>query len=269
MNITGIRTRLIIDGLEYLRVPEMEIEYRRHEHLSAARITLPDPRGEVFQSVTSGAGMEIHLGYRDHDADVWSGTVRQINPDRKKDQIRLTGIGMELPLSSTTILQSWKNETPEAIIRFCVGQTGMTIGRIDDTGIIFPRFTASSIPVWQVARQCEHTCFRAFGKDMNTWDLWVGKDEAVNWGDSDEIAETPVIATAAGLISHLPAAGSKNGLARVETFLMPGFRRCGKFYLHDAGRGINGVFRARIVRHVVRPDKVRTYIYYGDIYEKF
>jgi hypothetical protein len=269
MNITGIRTRLIIGGLEYMRIPEMEIEYQRHFHLSVARVTLPDPSREVYRSVTTGTAMEIHLGYRDNDADVWSGTVRQVNPDRKKDQIRLTCVGIELPLSTTMIMQSWEDETPEAIIRYCVGQAGMTVGSIDATGIVFPRFTASSIPAWQVARQCEHTCFRAFGKDMNTWDLWVGKDGAVNWGDSDESGDVPVIATGAGLISHLPETDSKTGLARVETFLLPGFRRCWKFQLRDTGRGIDEVFRARIARHVVKRNKVRTYIWYGDEYGKF
>ncbi|NDY73989.1 hypothetical protein DO021_19665 [Desulfobacter hydrogenophilus] len=269
MNITGIRTRLIIGGQEYLRIPEMSLDYRRHAPLSVAQVTLADPGGDIFKSLSPGTAMEIHLGYRDQEADVWTGTVQRVTPDRKPDQVRMTGVGGELPLSETLITKSWENETPEAIVTYCVGQTGLPPGNIDATGIIFPRFVAATIPVWQVARQCEHSCHRGFGRDMDTWDLWMDKAGSVHWGDSDEDGDIPVIATAGGVISHAPATAPLTELSMVETFLLPGFRRCGKFQLTDTRRGIDDVFRARVVRHVVQPNKIRTYIWYGAEYGKY
>jgi len=272
MIITGIRDRLIIGDLEYFDISEMEIDYQRHSPLSVARATLADPAGKIFKSLAQGTQMEIHLGYRDQEADVWTGTVERVIPNRPTDQVRIAGVGIELPLAATIIMKSWENETPEAIVTHCVGQSGLPVGTIAATGITFPRFVASSIPVWQVARQCEQTCYRGFGKDMATWDLWVDKAGTVHWGNDNETGSIPVIATGAGLISHVTGLASSGvsciRMNRVETFLLPGFRRCGQFQLQDITRGIDDTFRARAVRHMVRPDKVRTYIWYGAEYGK-
>lgn len=269
MNITGIRIRLIIDGTEYLRVPAVEIVYQRHVVLSRAAVTLPDPSRAVYKGVGVGAVVEIHIGYRDQEADIWRGMVEEVSPDCKPDQLRFSCVGIERPLAATTIMKSWENETPEAIIKYCIGQSGMPVGNIGATGIIFPRFSASTIPVWQVARQCEHTCAAGWGKNMDTWDMWVDKGGIVHWGDTYEDGNIPVIATGAGLISHSPAVSPGIGLSMVETFLLPGFRRCGKFRLRDVRRGIDDIFRARVTRHAVLRDKVRTYIFYGDEYGKY
>ena len=267
-NITGIRTRLFIGNQEFFRVPEYGIEYRRHAHLSQAWAVLPDATGEIYRSVKKNDSIAIHMGYRDQDADIWTGTLTRFS-DSKKDQILINAIGIEYPLTQTIIKNSWMNESPESIVRYSINQTGMQTGIIDSTGIVFPRFIASDKPVWQVVRQCEHTCNKAFGMNMDSWDLWVDKDGLVNWSMGIEPCDIPVIATAGLLIKHTPSTGQGTGLAMVETFLMPGFRRCGEFKLKDIRRGINNVFRARIVKHVVRPDRVRTYIWYGDEYGKY
>lgn len=267
--VTGIRTHIFISDREVFRAPECRLSYERHAHLSRAGILLPDPRGEYFAAFKAGDPVRIRMGYRDEVPDVWTGTVSRLAPPNARDQILVHAVGGELPLNTTKIKQSWMDETPEAIVRFSVKQAGMSLGRIDSPGVVFPRFTASNIPVWQVVRQCENTCVKAHGLAMDGWALWVGLDGKVNWGPGHEEGDIPVIQTGNTLIRHLPAPERQLGLGVVETFLIPGFRRCGQFRLIDTVRGIDAVCSAVGVTHVIKPTSVRTHIRYGDINAKY
>jgi len=267
--ITGIRTHIFIGNLEIFRCPECSIHYSRHSHLSCVEILLSDPGGNLFKTFKASDPVIIRIGYRDQVPDEWTGTISKIAPPNKRDQILVKAVGMERPLSDTRIIQSWENETPEAIVTWAIGQAGLDVGKIDSPGVIFPRFIASNIPVWQLARQCEHTCRKAFALDMRGWALWMGSDGIVNWCRSDEDVDIPVIETGSTLIRHLPATGLQTGLSLVETFLMPGFKRCMKFRLKDNARGIDQIFSSLAVRHVIKPASVRTFIKYGEMYEKY
>lgn len=267
--ITGIRTHIFIGGTEVYQCPRAWIESVRHRPLSRAGITLPDALGEWYRSISPGTAVEIRLGYRDQAPATWQGTVAWVKHGHTKDQITVGAVGVERPLCETLILQSWEDETPEAILKWAIGQAGLTAGRIDSPHVTFPRFVASDIPVWQVARQCAHTCRRAYDLEkMRRWAFWMGADGEVNWGDFDEPGVTPVIATAAGLIRHKPASDAL-GLNEVETFLLPAFRHSMLFRLVDSRRGIDDTFRALVVRHSIRPHAVRTFIRYGEEYGKF
>lgn len=267
--ITGIRTHIFIGNLEIFRCPECSINYSRHSHLSCAEILLPDPGGNLFKTFKASDPVIIRMGYRDQVPNEWTGTISKLAPPNKKDQILVKAVGMERPLSDTRIIQSWENETPEAIVTWAIGQAGLEIGKIDSPGVTFPRFIASNIPVWQLVRQCEHTCLKAFGLDMNGWALWMDSIGKVNWCSSDEDVDIPVIETGSTLIRHLPATGLQTGLSLVETFLMPGFKRCMKFRLRDSIKGIDQILSGLEVRHVIKPTSVRTFIQYGEMYEKY
>ena len=265
--ISGVRTHIFIDGIEIIRAPHVCIESERDLPLSLAEVTLPDPQGEYFKSIKIGGDVDIRLGYRNEEPAVWKGTVLSRRPGTN-DQVLINAVGEDLPLSVTHITQSWENETPEAIIKWAIGEAGMGVGRIDSPGVVFPRFTASCIPVWQVARQCAHTCQKAFGIDMSKWALWMGKDGNINWGDFDEQGDVPEIETGAGLIKHSPDNGTR-ALNMVETFLIAGLRHSLKFRLVDTRRGIDNEFRALRVKHEIKDRSVRTFIWYGTEYEKF
>ncbi|PKN67192.1 MAG: hypothetical protein CVU57_04365 [Deltaproteobacteria bacterium HGW-Deltaproteobacteria-15] len=265
--ITGIRIHCFIGGMELLRAPRIWIESERHKALSRAGITLPDPKGEIWRMVSTGGPVEIRYGYRDDDPATWKGTVAWKRPGTE-DQVEIGAVGVELPLSATRITQAWENETPEAIIRWAVGRAGMAAGRIDSPGVVFPRFVASNINVWQTARQCAHTCQRSFGLDMSRWALWAGADGAVNWGDFDEPGLRPRVATGAGLINHSPATDAY-GRSIVETFLIAGFMHSQIFRLLDTRRDIDDELRALRVRHELNERSVRTFIRYGDEHERF
>jgi hypothetical protein len=265
--ITGLRTHIFIGSIEVLRAPGVFMHFERHVPLSRVGITLPDPAGELYKEINNGDNVEVRLGYRDEDPDIWTGSVSYKRPGTR-DQIVVNAVGEELPLSTTFITQSWENETPEAIIKWAIGQAGMEAGAIDSPGVVFPRFVAACAPVWQVACQCAHTCQKAFGIDMSKWALWMGADGKIYWGDFDEPGDTPVIETGAGLIKHSPDGGDLSW-STVETFLTAGFRHSMKFRLVDTRRDIDDEFRALQVRHEVKERSVRTFIRYGEENEKF
>lgn len=264
--INGLRVQIMIGAREVLRCPHLEIVSLRHSPLDHADVTLPDPAGELYRDIRTGEPVAISLGYRDQPQGVWQGTVSRVRPGTTRDQLELSASGPELPLATTRIRQSWEHEDPAAIVRYCVAAAGLLSGRIDSPGPLLPRFVASDIPVWQVARQCALTCRRSFGVDMSRWALWIGADGRVNWGDFDEPGEVPVIATGAGLIEHLPGSPSAAQLSRVSTFLLAGFAASRLFRLRDTRRGVDGLFRSLVVRHTVMPTSVRTHLEYGAEY---
>lgn len=263
--MTGIRTHIFIGNLEILRTPRVCLYFERHKPLSRACIALPNARGDV--GITLDDPVEIRLGYKDKEPAVWRGQVAHINTVNK-DQIDVGVVGLEVPLAKTRITETYENETPEAIVKNVINQTGLAAGQIYSTGVVIPRFIASNIPVWQVVRQVEYTCQKAFGLDMSGWGLWMGSDGLVNWGNFDESAEIPVIATGDKLIRHLPANDSFS-LNTVETFLLPGFRASQKFRLKDTKRGIDAEFRALAVEHKVTSRSMRTVIQYGEEHARY
>lgn len=266
--LSGIRAHVFIGGVEVLRTPGVWVESARHRPVGRAGVTLPDPDGAVFRSVAKGDAVEIRMGYRDETPAVWQGAVAWRRRGATGDQVEIGAVGPDVPLSTVRIVQAWSDEAPEAIVRWAVQRTGLPAGRIDSPGCTLPRFVASDIPVWQVARQCAQSCDRGFGIDMRAWALWMGADGAVNWGDFDEPGEVPVIATADMLIAHTPAEDATS-LHRVETFLLPGLRHSQVFRLRDRRRGIDALFRALLVRHELMETRARTYISYGDEFEKY
>ena len=260
MEISGIRIDITIGGYETQRAPLWWIESLRGYPLGRAGVTLPDPEGELHQAIKVGDAIEIEVGYRDQDSVSWTGTVALVYPGETRDQLEIRAIDGAKPLTDTKIIQAWENETPEAIVAWAIGRTGLSIGKIDPTGVTLPRFVASNIPVWQVVRQVAESCERQFGLEMAARALWLGSAGA-NWSDSDEPGYVPVIATMEGLIDHDPAT---QGIATpmITTWLLADLSHSRLIHLQDDKRGIDDVFRAQRVRHEGTPDKTRTFIWY-------
>jgi hypothetical protein len=268
MNITGFKIHLVVGKFQVVRCPGFWIESERHAPLTRGGITLPDPKGRLFQSIQEGEPVNISLGYRNQAPAEWKGTVAWLRPGTGKDQVEIGVVGNDLPLTATRLTQAFENEAPEAIVRWAIIEAGLTPGRIESPGVIFPRCVVSDIPVWQVARQCCHTCTRAFGLDMREWALWMGADKTVNWGPFDEPGQVPVIASGANLIQHSPDSEAVM-FNQVETFLLPAMRHSMRFRLTDARRGVDGTFRAVKVRHSMQETKIRTFLLYGEDHEQY
>lgn len=266
--IAGLNIYIRVGRIELMRVPSAKIISERHKPLTLMSITVPDPAGDVYQSVKDRDAVSIIFGYRDQTPAVWKGTVKGKAVNENKDQLVIEVVGPERPLTETIIKQTFFEETPEAIVKFCIEQAGLKPGRIDAIGVTFPRFVASSIPVWQVVRQCEHTCKKAYGFDMRQWACWMGKDGKVNWGPFDEIADIPVIESNSNLIEHSPGESSL-AMNRVETFMLPNMMHSMKFRLRDIKRGIENNFRALKTQHIWEDSLARTFISYGKEYERY
>lgn len=267
--IDGFNTYIRVGKIEFPRAPGVKIISQRNVPLTRFEITVPDPTGNIARATSDRDTVSIIVGYRDQDPALWEGTVKRDSVRRNKDQLVINVAGPERPLLETMIKQSFQEETPEAIIRYAVSRTGLSTGNIESPGVVFPRFTAMSIPVWQVARQCEHTCSRAFGLDMRAWALWMGKDGKINWSPGDETtANIPVIESNANLISHSPGRNSAD-MSRIETFMLPHLMHSMRFRIKDAKRGVEGEFRALKVEHELSFGRVRTFIHYGDDHERY
>ncbi len=266
--INGLNVSIRIGDFDVIRAPEIRIVSERHRPLTRMGIVLPDPDRLLFKAISENDAVQISLGYRDQAPGIWAGTVSHIEPGNTKDQVLINCVGPEKPLVTTMAIQAWENDSPEAIIKWGIAQAGMVAGQVDSPGCVFPRFVADNRSVFELAGACEYTCQASFNIDMSRWTLWVDAAGKVNWGDFDEPADMPVIETGAGLIRHTPSGGfGKHHL--VETFLIPGLRHSMKFKLSDSIRGVNGTFRALKVVHSLKDDTVRTFISYGDEYDKF
>ncbi len=266
--ISGFNIQIRVGSIEAQRAPKVQILSQRNHPLTLITVVLPDPQGEICRLIRDRDPMAIVMGYRNQAAAQWSGSVLGGPESRGKDQVVINGIGPERVLVETLIKQSFYQETPESIVRFAIGQAGLQAGKIEPIGMMFPRFIASNIPVWQVARQCEATCHRAYGMDMRSRTFWMGRDGRVNWGNFCESADMPVIESQANLISHSPGE-STAGLSRVETFMLPHMMHSMKFRLKDFRRGIEGIFKAEKVMHRFGDNQPRTFISYGAENERY
>jgi len=260
MELNGLNIDITIGGLEVLRAPSWWIDSLRGHPLGRAGITLPDPDGELYQSIALGNAVSIEVCYRDQEPVTWDGTVSLVYPGETRDQLEIRAVDAAKPLTETKILQSWQEETPEAIITWAINQTGLDVGDIESTGVVIPRFVASNIPVWQLVRQVSETCSRSFGLDMSNRALWLGS-AGVNWSEGDEPGAVPLIATADNLLDHLPATDG-NAMSMIETWLLPDLAHSRRIHLQDDRRNIDTLLRAQRVRHEGTPDKARTFIWY-------
>ena len=181
--ITGLNIYIRIGALEVQRCPEFKISMQRHKPLTTMKVVLPDPQARIMPGINLNDEVLIRFGYSGQSQGSYKSTVSGMSSYDDKLFISITGT--QRPLIETVITQAFEDETPEAIIKWAITQTGMASGRIDSPGVVLPRFAAGTIPAWQVARQCEHTCEKAFGIDMSQWALWQGKDEKINWGNFD------------------------------------------------------------------------------------
>lgn len=261
MEISGLHLQITIGDLEVLRAPHWWVESLRHFPMGRAGVTLPDPNGELFNSIGHGDPVEISFGYRNQEPVTWSGTVSIRYPGETKDQLEIRAVDGARALASTKIRQGWENETPEAIIAWAIRQTGLTVGRIGQTGMVLPRVSAANVPVWQLVQQLKNSCSRAFDLDMDKWALWLGS-AGVNWGDFDEPGDVVTIATSDNLIDHQPN-DWHSGLGMIETFLTADLKHSRLVRLQDDKRGIDATHRALRVRHEGTPDRIRTLVYYG------
>lgn len=258
--IAGVRLHIEVGGAIVQRCPRLTLLSRRHAPLSCAAVHLPDPDGSLAGAFAVGDAVRVEYGYRGGASGVWTGTVRgslRVN----RDQLCLLADGPDRALLTTRIRECYADESSEAIVRHLLGHTGLTIADVEIPAETIGRFPVANIPAWQAVRQLLHTLERAHGHDMRNTALWLGAD-GLRLGDLDEPGDVPVIATGDNLIRHQPS-DTQKGLHTVETFLLPGLTHSRRFRLTDTRLGLDATHRALEVRHVIEPNRVRTFVGYG------
>jgi len=261
MELSAVRIDITIGSLQVQRAPIWWIESQRHYPLGRCGLTLPDPHGELYNAINPDDVVTITFGYRGEVLAEWHGTVATRVPGKTIDQLEVRVIDLAKPLDTVKIKQAWENESPEAIVTWAIRQTGLKVGKIGETGMLLPRFSAANIPVWQLIQQVQQSTRSAFALDMSKWALWLGKD-GVNWGDFDEPGDVVTIATPDNLIIHDPTDWTI-GRALIETVLTPDLTHSRLVHLKDDRRQIDDTYRLQRVRHEGTPDKIRTFVWYG------
>ncbi len=267
--VSGLNLHITLGDMEISRAPRAVIESVRHKPLEVATLELPDPDGSLKAKVEPVMPVAVSFGYRGEQAYTFEGEVKGLVPGTGKDQVSINILGKNgLPLVQEKITQAFKNESPEAIIRWAAARAGLDVAEIEKTGATLPHFISSGLTLWQLARQAEHTAEKAFSLPMHDRALWMGED-GLHWGSHDQPGPVPVIATGKNLINHSPAREGVKELSQVETFLLPGFSHSRLFVLQDAKHGIDDTYRALTVRHEITPNKARTFLLYGEEHAKF
>lgn len=268
MALSGLHLTASIGGVTIQRCPRCVVATDRRSILSRARIDAPDPGGELERMLAHGQPVTISMGYRGTDAVTFMGTVDGWEPATGSNRHQLTvhAAGPELPLVATRIKAMFLDESVDWLARRVLDISGLPLGAINAPDAVIPRTTFSDVPLWRAVEQLAHSCRRAHGHDMSAHALWLDESGAINWGPHDDPQPAvPMVATAAGLIRHLPTVTAL-GRHRVETFLLPVMRAGRRFKLRVARRGVDEEYRALRVEHVVEPKRARTIISYGREY---
>ncbi|XPV77694.1 MAG: hypothetical protein ACNI27_07185 [Desulfovibrio sp.] len=265
--LSTVTVSIFMGGIHIQRVPRLILRSTRFDPLQVANIVVPDPRGELHRFVKAGMRVDISIGMRGFQPEIWSGEVSGIGSGATKDQIFIIA-KRGLELVQPCIKESFENETPEAVMRWAILQAGLTADVIDYVGVVLPRISVANLSLNELALQLGHSCKHGFAVDMSHRALWLGAG-GVCWSDGKVPGSIPVISTGEDLIKHTPLENYAYGLGLVETFLLPEFGHSRMFRIVDSRRGIDASFRALGVEHHISPNKARTFIEYGEEYEHY
>jgi len=256
--ISGIQLKIFIRDLEINRA-HVSIRYDRRSSYSNALVTVNNADRSAETEINTGDDVSIYYGYRGKKLSEYIGNVLRVYPE--KDQVVISIVGQEYP-GKRLIKQTWLNETPSAIIQYCLNEIGMKVGRVDEPGCMLDKFVSSNYTVYHIAFLLKDICKRSYGMNMNGWNLFMDSNGAINWGNFVEsIDEIPVLETGVEMVVHNPT-GSKGYLGNyVEALLIPWFKDSMEFRLIDDSRGIDKVCRAVTVEHEIT-EKTRTRIGY-------
>jgi len=201
MNYSGIITEIQLGSLKVNRAPEITIRHDRYSPVSICYITLADPTGSMYRTVSVDDAVSLSYGYRDGAKATWSGSVTYLQ--RGKDKLYLTCSDAGRDALKTYMTEYWLDEAPAAIVRAALGRLG-SIGTVQDIDITLPSFTASNVSIYDLIRKVEHTMQQGFDVDVSQYALFIDGAGAWNWGEHGLDGEIPVIASQNGLISHNP-----------------------------------------------------------------
>ncbi|MCP4162601.1 MAG: hypothetical protein GY760_21245 [Deltaproteobacteria bacterium] len=260
-----LRTHIQIGTFEIFDPVEIKVISERGVPLILTKVILnEDYSTDRYQKIKKDDAVKIRYGWLDDAAEVIEGVVSSISPGRDLGLVEFTVLGKDIALSKTKIKQSFRDETPESIVTYCINQAGLTPGKIDSPGVILPHCNLSNVPVWEAVETVERTCSKGHGTLMENWKLWFDQDGKVNWGDFSSKLETEILIEAGlNLIRH-DVCSSYAGWNTIETFLMPELYASMDFEIDDAVRDVNGTFQALRVEQNISEGRARTFVSYRE-----
>ncbi|SCY88249.1 hypothetical protein [Desulfoluna spongiiphila] len=264
--IAGIQLDIFLGEKRVTRCPECMVTASRRSVLTQASIAVPDPMGEVHQALDKGQSLSVRFGYRDRDPGVFTGTVTRWAPSLKaKEHVVIHADGPERALLTTHLTESWFEEPANVLARRMLAASGLPVGHVDLPDTLIPRMSVNGSPVRGAIMGVMHSLESGFSQNLSRSYLRL-ENGALVLSDAPREGAVPVIATAGGIIRHKVRT---EGPSEVETFLTPWMQPGMQFQLNDTRKGVQGLFMADAVTHVLRPRSVRTFLSYGGSYDRF
>lgn len=198
------------------------------------QLTVPDPLAELYGEVAAGQDVAIEFGYRGGAKHEWAGVVQRAVP--VKDALIIECHGPERALLTTTVTESYNDETSAAIAKKLIEAAGLKAGTIDIPDEPMNHLVFSAQPVRAALLQLLSSLEHSFGHNMSGVAIWAGSDGAVNISAAGASGDTWLIDDE-NIIVHHP-----DGLwlpPKVEASLLPGLAHSMPLHIVDLRRGID------------------------------
>lgn len=263
--INGLRVRCNVGPVEVLRLPFLQLVYRRRAVVSRAELHIPDPEGKVRAVLAADQPVSVSFGYRGDLWHEWQGTVEQVDQpgygESDEDAITVRAVGLEKALATTLVTESFYGETARVVALRLLGRTGLPVAGVDIPDATLPHQIFSRVPVSRALKQLETTLTRSFGLDLSRHAVWLGAD-GLRWSAENEPGNLCTVETACNLVSHTPPI-QEGGMGVVESVLLPGLRDGMLVKIRDTRRNVSQTTRAQEVIHTLQRNGNVTAIRYG------
>ena len=264
--IEGLRVRCTVGPVEVLRLPFLQLAYRRRAVVTRAELRIPDPEGAVRAALAVNQPVHVRFGYRGENLwHEWEGTVENVDQPRSgeddADAVTVRAVGLEKALATTLVTESFYKESARAVASRLLARTGLPVAGVDIPDAELPHQVFSRVPVARALKQLETSLTRAFGADFSRHAVWLGAD-GLRWSAGDEPGALYTVETACNLVSHTPPLAD-GGMGVLESVLLPGLRDGMQVRIRDTRRDVSLTTRALEVIHTVRRNGNITEIRYG------
>lgn len=260
--IEGVSIRAKVGAFEVLRSPSIIIESKRRQIVGTASLEVPDPSGEIRQSLQVGQNVQIIMRYKGDNPleQTWQGTVNSVQT--QADNLIVLAKGLEQALLDNFITEAFYEEPANIVAKRILEKTGYSIKTLDFGEFVLPYQVFSHWTIAGAIKQLSQTISQSYQVDMSKHALWLDSNQMWNFSDCDEEGDIFIIETAKNLLSHKPP--QKQGeMGELETVLLPGLTHSRLIKIRDSVRDVVLEVRAQEVTHKMEQGKNRTIIRYG------
>lgn len=267
MGIGGFNVRIKVGAFQILRSPRVIIESKRRAIMGRSIIEVPDPTGEIRQSLSTGDSVTIMMRYHCSEnstllEQTWQGTLSTVATH--SDILIITALGLEKSLMDTIITESFYNEPVNIVAKRLLENTGYSVSTIDIGDYVLPHQVFSAMTVSRAIKNLFMSMSRSFDVDMSSYALWLDSNAMWHLEDNDNTDESGIfcIETAQNMISHKPPE-SDGEMGECVCVLLPSLSHSRLIKIRDTVRQVVLTVRAQEVLHSMIGGVNRTSILYG------